>query len=121
MKVVGVVSCQKVNSTSLKERPLPYRSHSKSSDVLLTFAEYFGKAPGKACEQECDTEEVHLARAAQMIRQYMFEDPYPFRESFPGGCQEDSLPNLLVAVVNIVLDGPSIKNRRHSSSTKVAS
>ena len=64
----------KVNSTRLKERllaPLPGPiAQSKGRDVLLAFDEDIGKA----CEQHCDTEAVHLARAAQIVRRYMFED-----------------------------------------------
>ena len=124
MEQLGVALCKKVNSTRLKERLLAQlpglRSQSKGQDVLLAFDEDIGEALGKACEQDCDTEAVHLARAAQIVRRYMFEDTGRFRGSFQGGCQEDSVPNVLVAMVNMVLDGPSIKNQSHSSSTQAA-
>ena len=124
MEQLGVALCKKVTSTRLKERLLAQlpglRSQSKGRDVLLAFDEDIGEALGKACEQDCDTEAVHLARAAQIVRRYMFEDTGRFRGSFPGGCQEDSVPNVLVAMVNMVLDGPSIKNQSHSSSTQAA-
>lgn len=124
MEQLGVALCKKVNSTRLKERLLAQlpglRSQSKGRDVLLAFDEDIGEALGKACEQDCDTEAVHLARAAQIVRRYMFEDTDRFRGSFPGGCQEDSVPNVLVAMVNMVLDGPSIKNQSHSSSRQAA-
>ena len=81
---------------------------------------YIGEALGKACEQDCDTEAVHLARAAQIVRRYMFEDTDRFSGPFQGGCQEDSVPNVLVAMVNMVLDGPSINNQSPSSSTQAA-
>ena len=70
-----------------------------------------GEALGKACEQDCDTEAVHLARAAQIVRRYMFEDTDRFSGPFQGGCQEDYVPNVLVAMINMVLDGTSIKNQ----------
>ena len=114
MEQFRFVLCQKVNSTRLKERLLAQipglRSHSKGQDVLLAFDEDIGEVLGNVCEQDCDTEAVHLARAAQRVRRYIFEDTYQFRGSFPGGCQEDSVPNVLAAMVNMVLDGPSIKN-----------
>ena len=47
-------------------------AQSKGRDVLLAFDEDIGEAIGKACEQDCDTEAVDLARAAQIVRRYMF-------------------------------------------------
>ena len=47
----------------------------------------------------------------------MFEDPKPFNGSFEEMCQEKSVPNLLLALVNMVLEGPSIKDQIHESST----
>ena len=72
-----------------------------------------GEALGKACEQDCDT-------AAQTVRRYMFEYTDRFSGPFQGGCREDSVPNVLVAMVNMVLDGPSINNQSLSSSTQAA-
>ena len=124
MEHLGVALCKKVNSTRLKERLLAQlpglRAQSKGRDVLLAFDEDIGEALGKACEQDCDTEAVQLARAAQIVRRYMFEDTVRFSGSFQGGCQEDSVPNVLVAMVNMVLVGPSIKNQSLSSSTQAA-
>ena len=124
MEHIGVALCKKVNSTRLKEpliAQLPgLRAQSKGRDVLLAFDEDIGEALGKACEQHCDTEAVHLARAVQIVCRYMFEDTDRFSGSFQGGCQEDSVPNVLVAMVNMVLDRPSIKNQSFSSSTQAA-
>ena len=121
MEHIGVALCKKVNSTRLKERLLAQLpGQSKGRDVLLAFDEDIGEALGKACGQDCDTEAVHLARAAQIVRRYMFEDTDRFSGSFQGGCQEESVPNVLVAMVNMVLDGPSIKNQSLSSSTQAA-
>ena len=124
MEHLGVALCMKVNSTRLNEHLLAQlsglRARSKGRDVLLAFDEDIGEALGKACEQHCDTEAVHLARAAQIVRRYMFEDTDRFSGSFQGGCQEDSVPNVLVGMENMVLDGPSIKNQSLSSSTHAA-
>ena len=78
MEHLGVALCLKVNSTRLKERLLAQLpgpiAQSKGRDVLLAFDVDIGEALGKACEQHCDTEADHLARAAQIVRRYMFED-----------------------------------------------
>ena len=52
----------------------------------------------------------HLARAAQTVRRHMFEEGEPF-DGFPEGCQEDYVPSLLLALVSMVLEGPSIKDQ----------
>ena len=49
-----------------------------------------------------------------------FEDPKPFNGSFEEMCQEKSVPNLLLALVNMVLEGPSIKDQIRESSTPAA-
>ena len=121
---LGVALCKKLNSTRLKEHLLAQspglKAQSKGRDVLLAFDEDIGEALGKACEQDCETEAVHLARAAQTVCRYMFEDTDRFSGSFQGGCQEDPVPNILVATVTMVLDGPSINNQSLSSSTQAA-
>ena len=112
---LGAALCKKVNSTRLKERLLAQlpglRAQSKGRDVLLAFDEDIGEAIGKACEHDCATEAVHLARAAQIVRRYMFDDTDRFSGLFQGGCQEDSVPNVLVAMVNMVLDGPASRTK----------
>ena len=115
---------QRVNTTRLKQRLLAHfpdlRAQNKGRDVLLVFDEDIGAALGKACEQDSDSDAVHLARAAQIVRQHMFEDPKPFNGSFAEKCQERSVPNLVLALVNMVLEGPSINNQIRESSTPAA-
>ena len=44
------------------------------------------------------------------MRRHMFEEGEPFN-GFSGGCQEDSVPSLLLALVSMVLEGPSIRDQ----------
>ncbi len=125
MEQLGVVSDTRVNTTRLKQRLLAHfpdlRAQSQGRDVLLVFDEDIGAALGKACEQDSDSDAVHLARAAQIVRRHMFEaDPKPFNGSFEEMCQEKSVPTLVLALVNMVLEGPSIKNQMCESSTPAA-
>ena len=53
---------------------------------------------------------VHLARAAQTMRRHMFEEGEPFN-GFPEGHKEDYVPSLLLALVSMVVEGPSIKDQ----------
>lgn len=116
----GVALENRVNSNRLKERLLPkipgLRAQSHGRDVLLAFDEDLGGALDKVCEQDSDA--IHLARAAQIVRRDMFEDAQHFSGRFTEGCQERSVPNTLLALVNMVLEGPDIHS--DSSSTQAA-
>ena len=49
------------------------RAHNQGGDILLVFDKDLGAALGKACEGDSDSDAVALARAAQIVRQQMFE------------------------------------------------
>ena len=96
------------------------RAQNKGRDVLLAFNEGIGEALDKACKQDCDSETVHLARAVQKVCCYMFEDDNSIMGSFKEDCQEKAVPLVLVALVDMVLEGPSIKNQSDASSPQAA-
>ena len=123
MQQFGVMSDKRMHTTRLKQRLLAHfpdmRAQSKGRDILLVFDEDIGAALGKACEQDSDSDAVHLARAAQIVRRHMF-DPKPFTGSFEENCQEKSVPHMLLALVSMVLEGPSIKDQIRECSTPAA-
>ena len=88
--------------------------------MVLVFDEDIGAALGKTCEQDSDSDAVQLTHAAQIVHRHMFEEPKPFNGSFEEMCQEKSVPNLLLALVNMVLEGPSIKDQIRELSTPAA-
>ena len=114
MQQLGVKLNTRVHSTRLRLRLLAQfpdiRAHTKGRDVLLVFEEDVGAALTKACALDSDNDMVHLARAAQTVRRHMFEGGEPFN-GFPEGCQEDSVPPLLLALVSMVLECPNIKDQ----------
>ena len=122
MQQLGVKLDTRVHSTRLRQRLLAQfpdmSAHTKGRDVLLVFEEDVGAALTKACELDSDNGVVHLTRAAQTVRRHMFEEGEPFN-GFPEGCQEDSVPSLLLALVSMVLEGPSIKDQM-ADTTPVA-
>ena len=69
---------------------------------MMAFEEDIGTALAKACEQDNDKEAMHIARAAQIVRRHMFVEAQPFN-GFPEHCQEDSVPPLLLTLVNMEL------------------
>lgn len=119
MHQFGVTSDKRMHTTRLKQRLLAHfpdlRAQSKGRDILLVFDEDIGVALGTACEQDSDSDAVHLARATQIVRRHIF-DPKPFTGSFEENCQENSVPHLL-ALVSMVLEGPSIKDQIRERSS----
>ena len=76
------------------------RAQKKGRDILLAFEEDIGEALTKACDFDSDCDALHLARAAKIVRSQLFGKAKPFA-GFPHGCQRESVPSLLLALVNI--------------------
>lgn len=110
MQQFGVTSDKRMHTTRLKERLLSHfpaiRAQSKGRDIMLVFDEDIGAALGKACEQDNDSDAVHLARAAQIVRRNIFRSNHFTGPSFEENCQEKSVPHQLLALVSMVLEGP---------------
>ena len=121
MEVYGVALDYRVNSTRLKERLMSripsLRAQNRGRDILLAFDEDFGEALNKACQQDSDSDAIHLARAAQIVRRDMFNNAHPFSGHFTEDCQKSSVPNTLLALVSMVMEGSDFHN---SSSSRQA-
>lgn len=53
-----------------------------------------------------DSEVLHIAQAAQLIRRELFKVQNSFNGTFGNGCQDNSVPFLLKAFVSMILNGP---------------
>ena len=115
LKQFNIGTDEKVHSTRLKERLLKHipdlRAHNKGRDVFLVFEEDIRAALARVVEQDDgdDDDAVQLANAAKIVRRDLFEKLDSFNGSFKKGCQEDSVPKLLLALVSMILDGTSIE------------
>jgi len=85
-------------------------------DVLLVFGEDIGPAMRKACEHDADTEAIHLAHVANIIRREIFSRKTSFSGTFDKKCQESSVPNSLLALMSMILYGPNITTQSNYSS-----
>ena len=81
-------------------------AHTEGRDKMLTFDQHLGGALRKACDH--DDEALYLARAAQIVHQEIFERKFSFNGSFQKGCQQEAIPNSLLALVNMIQEGPDI-------------
>ena len=83
------------------------RAQKNGRDIFLAFEEDVGAALAKVCESDNDSDAIHLAHAAKNFRNQMFGEAKSFT-GFSLGCQEESVPSLLLTLVTMILGGPSI-------------
>ena len=67
-----------------------------------------------------DNDAMHLARAAQVVRRDMFDRKFTFNGSFKQGCQKAAVPPSLLALINMILEGPGIKRQTAVASNAAA-
>ena len=109
----------RVQSTELKNRILRYfpnlEEHKRGRDILLAFNQDVGAFLRMACEQDSDV--IHLARAANIVRRDMLKMTTAVSGSFNDTlCQEESVPHSLIALVSMILNGPNINEQSSHSS-----
>lgn len=114
LEQLGFKPNQRIHTTRLKEKLLSHfpdlKAHNQGRDVLLMFDQDIGDAMRKACEQDNDSDAIHLAKAAQIVRREMFAGQTSFTGSFNVKCQE-SVPETLIALIRMILEGPNIKDQ----------
>ena len=71
-------------------------------------------------ELDSDSDAIHLARVAKIVRSQMLGRAEPFF-GFPAGCQKESVPPLLLALVNMILEGPNIKDQCENTNPAAVS
>jgi hypothetical protein len=116
----------KINTTRLKERLMnlipDLRAQGQGRDVMLMFNSDIGEAIKIACSNNDDDDAIHLVRAAQILRKDIFTKEYTFDGSLKPGCEKDAVPESVLALVRMILRGPSIQHQKQASdaSTKIA-
>jgi len=115
LKQLGVSCDSRVNTTKLKNRLLSHfpgmRAQLHGKEVLLVFSEDIGDALSTACQVDSDLDALHLVKAAEIVRRDIFNMSYKFNGTFPIDCQENSVPQSLIALVKMILEGPNIDNQ----------
>ena len=115
---------KRFHTTQLKVRIMRHfldlKEHKQVRDVFLRFQENIGSALAKARDYYFDTDTVHLARAAHIIRKNMFKPCQLFDGTFTDKFQEESVPELLLTFVSMVLEGACIKNQACQSSSSAS-
>lgn len=118
MAQFGVQCDERTHTTRLKQRLLAQfpdlRAQKKGRDIYLVFDEDLGAALTKACELDTESDALHLAHAAQIVRRYIFDEAKPFSELLAGSPTE-TVPRELLTLVSMILEGPSIKHKENDS------
>ena len=114
----------RVHTTRLKERLLSHipelEAYKQGRDIFLCFKEDLSLAVSKLLRNDCGDEAIHLARSARIIRRDMLELKSTFNGLFDPNCQMKSVPTSLLALVNMILYGPSIQTQASSCAKSQA-
>jgi len=110
LQQLGIVAS--VLSTRLRAVARPLSSYRTSNqgcgrDVILAFQDGIGAAISKACAADCYQDSQHLAEAAEIVRRDIFAANCHFTGTFSSSCQNDSVPESLLALISLILEGAS--------------
>jgi len=72
------------------------------------------------CQQNKDVHAICLAQAAKVVREELFAENTPFNGTFSTDCQAKSVPPLVLATVNMILQGPNIKDQAAKPTNQAA-
>ena len=115
LKQLGAEQDDRPHSTHLKNRILAHfpdlTAHKQGRNVLLAFNKDLGSALRKACVRDYDDEAICLTKAANIVRREMLKLQATFTGSFDVNCQVKSVPQSLLALVAMILDGPNIESQ----------
>ena len=124
LEQLGAVIGSQIHTSRLKIRLMAVfpdlKAHTQGKNVILTFDGDVSEAFKKACDYDDDA--MHLARAAQVVRREIFDRKCEFDGSFKQTSESDAVPPSLMALVNMILDGPNIKHQSQvaTASTRAA-
>ena len=109
----------RTNTTRLKQRLLDNLTNlaavNQGCDVFLTFNEHLGIAVHQL-KNNADADAVHLMHTAKIIRQEIFNCTSTFDGSFEPSCQANSVPNTLLTLVNMLLEGSGTQKTADNQS-----
>jgi hypothetical protein len=124
MEQLGIAMTIRVHTTRLKERIMSnfpdMKSFTKGRDVFLTFDDTIAESLTIASERNSDSEAISLSKTAQIIRRSLFAKSTSLQGTFTSRCQEESVPDALLALIRMILKYLSIKTQAHSRSNAAA-
>ena len=114
LRQLGFEVSGRINSTRFKNRLLTaapdLSAHVSGKEVFLTYNSDIGTAITFACEKNYDSDAIILAKAAKIVCRELFEKKSKFNGSFSKDCQEAAVPDALLCLIRMILEGPNIKH-----------
>lgn len=121
---LGVKVDGRLHTTRLKKRILAYFpdmiSCNQGNNVTLAFDKDIGLALRKMHECDYDSEAMHLARAANIIRSELFKCCNIFNGTFTQKHEDECISSSLLELVNMILHGPAMKSKNENTSNMSA-
>lgn len=104
-----------INSTGLKDRLLAQTpelsTFTEGKEVKLGFSRNIGAALNFAKTHDHDAEAMYLAKAAMLVRKELFCKKQCVNGAFDAHSQRSEVPELLLALVDMILEGLNVKNK----------
>ena len=116
MYVPGRVSSNRLKDRLLAQIP-ELGVYTEGKEVKLAFSSNIGAASHFAQRHDYDTElAMHLAKAAMLVRKELLAQNQCFNGIFDTNCQRSAVPGLLLALVNLILEGPGAMNKNEQET-----
>ena len=113
LKQLGVNISGRIHTTDLKNRILSnfpnMQAHRQGRDIMLAFNKDIGLALQRVSESDFDEEAIILPKVAKIVRRDLSNTKYTFDGTFKKQCQKKSVPQSLLSLVNMIIDGSNIK------------
>lgn len=114
----------RIHSTRLKDKLLApyhvYKHTTKDVSCLLVFDDDTGQVLADAYQRDSDSDAMCIAQAAQIVRWDLFDEKETFSGTFSSDCQERSVSTSLLTLVNMILEGPNIKDQKAHPTNQAA-
>jgi len=126
LEELGVSITSRVNASRLKDRILAQlpklHAYNDGKEVKLAFPGDIGTAMEFVHSTSYDAAAMHLAKAAQLVREDMIKKEQNFNGTFLSDCQKAAVPDSLLSQVSMILEGQNIgRNHTQDESASNAS
>lgn len=112
--VPGHVSSNRFEGSPARTMP-ELDVYTEGKEVKLAFSSDIGAALHFAHDYDNELA-VHLAKAGMLVRKELSAQNQCFNGTFDTNCQRSAVPGLLLALVNLILEGPGVMNKNEQET-----
>ena len=94
------------------------RAEKDGKELYIISSKDIGPAIQNALKEDMDENAVNLVKAAEIVRKDIFQTTCTFSGSFENSCERNAIPQSLLALVRMILEGPTIENQRNCNATR---